>query len=480
MDKNFRYIKIIITVCIVHLLLGLDINIISVSLPSIAKHFQVNSGEVSRIMWVYFLVLTCFLIIFGKLGDVKGYRRIYSAGIIIFTAGSALCGASGNLNLLIVFRIIQATGGAVLFALTPAIISHFLPAEIQGKVFGINYAFVAIGGVIGRGLSGFLIQNFGWNYIFLINIPTGITALVFCYLYIPAIQKKSDTIYFDTGGSLLIFSSLFFLLYAINTGQEIGWTSTLILSFFSAALILMVVFIYRELKIQEPLFDLRILKNKNLSLSLLSFLIIYILTNGMIFLFPFYLQWGKGISTEQTGLLMILPSIMQIGAGIFSGYLSDKIRSSIVCAAGMLLTVLSYFIFLFLDETSGNGYIALSLIIFGIAIGTFIPSNTKSIMSYAKQTKKGSVSGLMITVIRAGSALGVCIFGTVLSGMIPQKNPLIENVSMDSIEKGFNVSFLFGFVIAIIGMVLFSFNLKEKDFRNRERQVSMNSDVTDG
>ena len=183
-DKSRRF-WFILSLSLVHLLLGLDINIVSVSLPTIAEHFGVNAGVVSRVVWIYFLILTCFLMGFGKLGDLKGFKKIYLAGISIFTISSFLCGISFDFNALVAFRVLQSIGGAVLFALTPAIISTHIPTEIQGKVFGINYSFVALGGIIGRGLSGYLLDEFGWNSIFFINIPIGIIALIIGMLFIP-------------------------------------------------------------------------------------------------------------------------------------------------------------------------------------------------------------------------------------------------------------------------------------------------------
>ncbi|MCX6163458.1 MAG: MFS transporter, partial [Ignavibacteriae bacterium] len=200
-DKSRRF-WFILSLSLVHLLLGLDINIVSVSLPTIAEHFGVNAGVASRVVWIYFLILTCFLLGFGKLGDLKGFRKLYLIGISVFTLGSLLSALSFNFNTLVIFRVIQALGGAVLFALTPALIVAYLPLEIRGKVFGINYAFTALGGIIGRGLSGYLIESFGWNSIFMINIPIGILAVIIGLMFIPKAQLLNQSSKYDLKGSI--------------------------------------------------------------------------------------------------------------------------------------------------------------------------------------------------------------------------------------------------------------------------------------
>lgn len=445
---------VIITLCVVHFILGLDINIVNISLPSLASQFNVNAGKVTMIVWVYFLVLTGFLMTFGKLGDLKGYKKIYTAGIIIFTAGSFLCGLANDFSMLIIFRVIQATGGAVLFALTPAIISSYVPASYSGKAFGINYMFTALGGVVGRGLSGYIIQMFGWNSIFFLNVPAGLIALILVIYFIPSKQITSTEKKFDIAGSALIFISLFSLLYALNIAPEQGWTSGIIISCFSVSVIFLVLFIFRESKINYALFDLSLLKNRQLILSIFAFMLVYIITNGIIFIFPFYLQWSRNISKEETGLIMLIPSVMQIISGYLSGHFSDKRGSRDVCIAGIIITVISFGFFLFLDSNSPMPLIIASVVLYGFSIGLFIPSNTNRVMLFAGDGKKGSVSSLMITVIRAGSAFGVSFFGVIFSAFVPQKNPVQEQVPVNIINTGFKYAFLFGLIVALTGLIV--------------------------
>jgi len=447
---------LILTVCLIHFLLGLDINIVSVSLPSVAEHFKINAGEVTRVVWVYFLVLTCFLLGFGKLGDLKGFRKMYLSGIGLFTIGSLLSALAFSFNSLIAFRIIQATGGALLFALTPAIISTYLPEEIRGRVFGINYSFTAFGGIVGRAASGFLISSFGWNSIFLINFPVGILALILGLKFLPKLQPESRTEKFDIAGSIIIFCVLFCALYVINTGQETGWFSGEIILFSLVSIIFLAVFIFRQMKIKNPLLNFSLMKNKEILFPLIAFSLVYIVTNGTIYIFPFFLQWIKSIPREEVGLLMAIPSVLQMVSGYISGRLSDTKNKKIICTTGLLLTIISFVFFVYLGPESGKLFIVSGLILYGIAIGVFIPSNTNNIMAQAPYGDKGSVSSVMVTVIRLGSALGVVLFGTVFSAYVPQKNPVQAGIPIDKIAEGFDITFLVGLVVCVITLLLFT------------------------
>lgn len=448
-----KYLVLIINLSLIHFLLGIDINIVSVTLPSIASHFNVAANVASRVIWVYLLVLTCFLLAFGKLGDIKGYRIIYFWGIFVFLIGTTLCYFAPDFNTLILFRIIQAFGSAVLFALTPAIIAAHIPVEIRGKVYGINYSFTALGGIIGRAASGFVVESFGWNSVFIISVPVGLVALYITYKYMTKTVLVKEKYKFDIIGTILIFSGLLSFLFAVNTVDDFGWTSYKIIGLFAASVILILTFIYRQFKIKFPLFNLRILKNRDISFSILSFIFVYIITNGMIYITPFFLQWVNGFPKKETGLLMAVPSLLQFFSGYISGYLSDKKNSKLVCTIGLVLIALSVIAYSIINPLTNIYILVLILSFYGFAIGFFIPSNTNKIMTSAPKEQKGIVSSFMTTSIRLGSAFGVVFFGAVFAFFVPQKNPVAAGIPVDTIISGFRYTFIFGFFVAVLGIL---------------------------
>ncbi len=441
---------ILAVVCLVHFFLGFDINITSISLSSISQYFNIPPEITSRIVWLYFLIVTCFLQIFGRIGDIKGYKNIYILGISIFSISSILCGLSQSFFELTLFRVLQAIGGAILFGLTPAIISKYFKDEITGKIFGINYSFVALGGVIGRFTSGLLIENFSWKAIFLVNIPIFITTFILGIFFIPREEVKNQgEKKFDLLGSFLIFSGLFGLLYFLNIVNTTDLHSYKIIFSLLLFLIFFPLFIYRELKISFPLLNLRLLRNFTLSKHLLIFLIIYIYTNGIIFISPFYLQNIFNYSVITVGFLMTITSIAQVFSGYISGHLADKINSRYILFSGMTLTFITFISFSLLNSNSNINTIIIVLGLYGISVGLSIPVNTKEVMRFAPQFSKGSVSGFMITIIRTGSALGICLFGILYSVFIESNFRNSEGNT-----NNYNYIFLAAAIISLVGVVI--------------------------
>lgn len=444
-DNGSNYLVFILS--IIHFLLGLDINIVSISLPSIATFFHTTPNNISAIVWVYFLIVTCFLLFFGKFGDEFGFRKIFLSGVAVFTIGSLLSALSPNVILLISSRVVQALGAAVLFALTPAIISAHIPEKVRGRAYGINYSFVAIGGVIGRSASGYLIENFGWQYIFLINIPVGIFALYMAYKLIPDEKPENIGKPFDYTGTLLIFITLLSLLFAINKVNEFGFTSPVILISIAVFIVFGFLFIRRQRRFSNPLFQLTLLKNKNLSIHFLLFVVIYIITNGTIFLFPFFLGSMKIYGAKEIGLMMTVPSLMQMFSGYISGKLSDYISSKKIMSAGLIILFVSYIFNLFLGAESSFAFIIIVMAVYGFAIGFSIPVNTNAVMAYSSTYNKGSLSSFMTTLVRTGSALGVCLYAAINNFFTPQ-------TSATNMIQAYRYTFIFGVIVIFTGLVL--------------------------
>ncbi|MCX6163457.1 MAG: MFS transporter, partial [Ignavibacteriae bacterium] len=243
-------------------------------------------------------------------------------------------------------------------------------------------------------------------------------------------------------------------------GQEYGWGSSIIIISALISKIFFTLFILNEVKTNKsnssisPILNFSVIKKKNISLPIFTFALIYIITNGMIYLFPFYLQWIRNLPKKEIGLLMAIPSLLQMFAGYLSGTLSDKKSIKIICSTGILLTIVSYITFSFLDSASNYYFVVFSIVLYGIAIGVFIPANTNRIMTFAPLDQKGSISSLMTTVIRLGSALGVASFAAIFSSFVPQKNPVQMGVPMDNILIGFKYTFIFGALICILALVI--------------------------
>ena len=452
--SNKNRSRLLISLCLIHFLLGLDINIVSVSCPSISSYFNINAGIVTRVIWIYFLVLTGLMLIFGRIGDIKGFRKIYTAGIIVFISGSALASIPLSFNFLIFSRVIQAVGAAVLFSLTPAVIALYFPEKSRGKIFGLNYSFTALGGIIGRAASGFIISEYGWNSIFYLNIPTGLISLYLIYRFLPDNLISDINNRFDIYSAVLVSSGLFLLMLFLNTGNQWGWTSSPVIFSFVLSVLFLSLFILRQIRSDSPVLDLKIFKNKNISYSVGAFVFIYIITNGMIYIVPFYLQWIKFISIKETGLLMAVPSVMQVIFGFLSGKFSDENSIKKICSAGIIFIMVSLIFHIFLSASSPVYFIIFTLAFYGASVGFFIPANTNNIMSGAPSQSRGSVSGFMTTSIRLGSSFGALLFSSVFVFFVPVADPVKSGVSSDLMLDGFRWVFITGIISAVAALIL--------------------------
>lgn len=452
--KNER--SLIILFCTIHFVLGLDINTVSVSMPAIAEYFKATPGEASRVIWIYFVVLTSLLLTFGKVGDLKGFRNLYTSGIGIFTTGAILSTFAENLNLLIVFRIFQAIGASILFSLTPALISHSFLKSKTGRVFGLNYAFTALGGIVGRVFSGYIIEWFSWRGVFMFSIPFGLAGLVPAIIFIKNETEKSSNTKFDFVGALLTFIFLFSLLSTINLLYNIYYDTPQILILVFICFISIGLFIIIERKkslYATSLINWKLLKQKGLWSPIITFAYIYIITNGMIYITPFFLKYKWEYEPKLIGLVMALPSVFQMISGYYGGKFSDSFNIRKIGLIATVLLVFSIALHIVISNIQINILLVLTLCIYGTAIGLFIPANTNRIMSTAPRDSKGSISSLMTTTIRVGSAIGTALFAGIFSFLIPGSTNHLSEIPSDVLNWGFSLTFSVGLLIAIIATI---------------------------
>jgi len=448
--------SLIILFCSIHFVLGLDINTVSVSMPAIAEYFKVTPSEASRVIWIYFVVLTSLLVTFGKIGDLKGFKKLYMLGIGIFTIGALFNAIANELNLLILFRIFQAIGASILFSLTPALISHSFHQTGTGRVFGLNYAFTALGGIIGRVFSGYIIQWFSWRGVFLISIPFGIIGLILAIIFIKEKIGKSEKTKFDFIGALLIFIFLFSLLSSINVVYDAQQQFLQITMLVIVCLISGVLFIINERKksLQKTqLINWKLLKGKKLLSPIISFAYIYIITNGVIYITPFFLRYKWEYEPKLVGLVMAVPSVFQMISGYYGGRFSDYLNIRKICFVATVILTASLLFYIVISYIHNDILLGITLCIYGTAIGLFIPANTNRIMLSTPADSKGSVSSLMTTTIRIGSAIGTALFAGVFSLIIPKSTNQLLETPADLLNWGFSLTFLVGLLISLLAVI---------------------------
>lgn len=431
----------------------LDSYIVNISLPTIAERFNVTTAEVSWVVLIYLLVSTSTLLLFGKLGDRFGLRRVFFFGYLLFTLGSLLCGMAMSLEMLIMSRFVQGLGCAVILAIAFAIIPKFLPPEKTGWAFGIASTGAALGIAIGAPAGGFITGFLSWRWVFFVNVPFGLFAMYAVNKYIPgespARLKRPGRAGFDILGAALSFAGLALFIYALSTGWDSGWTSARILGSFGASFALLAIFFVRESRCAEPLLELELFKSFHFSAAVTSTLFAYMLLAGNSFLLPFYLEEAKNLPTQTVGLVIMIYSVIYMAVGPFAGRISDKIRPSTLCAFAMLSGALCSFVFAFTLHTPGLFPVIVFLVWIAFSFGFFISPNNNQIMRLAPAHKQGSASGVFNTINSLGLALGVCLFEALMSRTSPGGG---MSTFQSANLAGYKNAYVFGGIVCIIAL----------------------------
>lgn len=406
--------KAMFTVWIGIFMATLDGSIVNVALPTLTEYFRTDIITIEWVVMAYLLTITSLLLSLGRISDMIGRKTIFAGGLAIFTIGSGLCAISVSEGQLILYRVVQGIGAAMLMATGVAIITHAFPPRERGKAMGLIGTVVAIGSMAGPVTGGFLIENVGWQSIFYINIPVGIfgTAMALTVL------RKDETIRgqtFDIPGALTLFIGLIALLLALSWGQELGWFSGYIILLFILSILFFIIFILIENKTRHPVMELRHFRNRPFASANISALISFIAMFSVILLMPFFLQNELGYSPQEVGIVFLaVPLVMSVVAP-FSGWLSDRTNSFILSSIGVGIASVSILWLGFLSSSSGSIDVVLRLAILGLGMGLFQAPNNSIIMGSLPKEQLGIAAGTLGTMRNMGMVIGVAVSGAVFS-----------------------------------------------------------------
>jgi DHA2 family metal-tetracycline-proton antiporter-like MFS transporter len=448
-----KHYCIIITVSLAVFITNLDMSIVNIALPTLAKDFNVDTGVVSRILITYLLAYCGLLLPFGSLSDIKGTVKIFKLGLVVFTVSSLLCGISSNINMLIIFRFIQGIGGSMLLSTFGSIIIQYLPPEGMGRVFGLMSIFGGGSIAIGAPLGGFIIRYLPWHWLFFINIPIGIIALILASLNLDSKEKPAKEQTFDLKGSILSFSGLILFLYALNSGGERGWTSPFIIGSFMLAFIFLICFVIIEKNHKNPLLDINLFRNIYFSLGLLANLIACIILDGSNFIFPFYFELVRGFTSDKAGLLLMLFPILIVFVGPVAGFLSDRIDPRIMSTGGMVFIMIASFFILSFNSLTSLSFIIISFLIMGAGFALFFTTNPVVVLSHAPENREGIVNAINSFDIYLGSTLGICIFELIFSMSFSGNITNTGSVDGQNILRGLHNVFIFVSIISLTGVI---------------------------
>jgi EmrB/QacA subfamily drug resistance transporter len=426
----------------------LDGSIVNLALPVLTDFFKTDITTIEWVVMAYLLTITSLLLSLGRISDMIGRKIIFAGGLAVFTLGSGLCAFSTTEVQLILFRIFQGIGAAMLMATGIAIITHAFPPRERGKAMGLIGTVVSLGSMTGPVLGGFLIQRVGWQSIFYINIPVGIVGTIMA-LKVLHNDEKSKGQSFDIPGALTLFISLVSLLLALSEGQEKGWGSSFIIFLFVSSLVFFTIFVTIETRTKQPVLDLRHFKNKQFAAANISALISFMAMFSVILLMPFLLLKQLEYSPEKAGLVfMSVPLVMSVVSPI-SGWLSDRTNSHVLSSIGIGISTLSILSLSYLNGGSSFMDVALSLSFLGLGMGLFQPPNNSIIMGSLPKEQLGIAAGIMGTMRNMGMVIGVAISGAVFSNRY-----VFYGNNVNSFLPAFHDTFVVSAIICGIAVVV--------------------------
>ncbi len=480
--RRFAYKWIALSVTTIGALMAaIDSTIVILALPDMMVKLHADLIEMVWVIMAYILISTVFLLTFGRVADMLGRVRMYNLGFVVFTIGSALCGFSQSAFQLILFRLVQGSGAALMMVNSPAIITEVFPANERGRALGINGITWALGGIAGPLLGGVILAAASWRWIFYINVPIGIIGTIWGYRALHEMSKPRQGEKFDPLGAITFSLGLVSLLIALTLGIQYSWTSLPILSLFGLFVVMFIVFFAWERRTVNPVLDLSLFQNRVYNFSVLAAMLQSLAMFAVDFLIVFYLQGVRGYSPLTAALLLIPLPLVSAVVGPLSGILADHIGARIPATIGVLLqaTALAWFI-MRLSPVTPYWEIAVGLVLMGLGGGLFWSPNTSAAMNSAPLPRLGIASATLATLRQTGMVTSFALALAVAAGSLPSQvvmnlfvgtNVALGSQAMQAFIIGIQNAFL---VSAILCVVAAGFSFV-RGRENRRQQVPMDS-----
>ena len=467
---------------------GLDTRIVLIGLPTIAESLRT---DLETVLWVtqgYQFAITIGLLILGRLTDIVGRVKIYNLGFAIFTLGSGLCIFAQTGEQLIIFRIIQGVGSAMLIANAIALVTDATPAEELGFALGVNQIAFTLGAVLGLTVGGILIDTVGWREIFALNLPIGIFGTVWAHLRLREISQTEKHASIDFLGLGLFTTSLTSLLIVISL------TTMASISQFGAAVLYLIslitfgLFLYVELRVDTPLLDMQLFKIRLFSAGNISQLLWSLGLGSLSLTIILYFEIIRGFDALMAGLLFLPIDVAFVCSGPMSGRIADRYGNTrLLATLGMGIATIGYAALAFLlNATTPLEQVEIILIVIGLGTGIFASPNISSIMLAVPPHRRGVASAVRSTIFNIGIVVSVGLVAYIITTVMPYQlvsgiimggyttlTPSDSNNLMIGIERAFTVTA----IVSLIGMLPSSLRGPETSARTTESPKTINLDL---
>ncbi len=407
----------LVAVCLGTFMLLLDVTIVNVALPDIQTALHSSFSDLQWVVDAYALTLAAFLLTAGSLADNYGRRRMYLIGLVIFTAASALCGFATSTLVLQLSRALQGVGGAIMFAVSLALLADAFRGKDRGTAFGIWGAITGLAVAIGPLAGGLLTSGLSWRWIFFVNVPFGIAAVVISLLKV-AESRAPQASRPDWFGFALFTVALSSLVYGLIESSQKSFTDSLVLGCFALAVVLLIAFVILEMRIAHPMFDLTLFRLPTFSGGSVAAFGVSASIFAMLLYLVLYFQDILGYSALQTGLRLMVISGGILLTSTAAGRLSSKVPVRLLIGPGLILVGVGLLLMRGLNAGSGWTHLIPGMIVSGVGVGLLNPPLASTAVGVVRPPQAGMASGISSTFRQVGIATGIALLGTLFSSQV--------------------------------------------------------------
>ena len=431
---------------------GVDGSIVNVALPTIADYFHIDASTASWVTILYFMMMAGLLLTFGRMADVGHLKRVFIMGFALFTAGSLACGITPSFEVLLVSRTVQGIGAAMMGATAPMMIVKFLPPRNLALGMGVLTLACSGGFAVGPAIGGIITDVLGWHWIFLINVPIGIFAILFSLKVIPDDVHTGERANYDLRGTALLFVSIVSGVYALE-GMSHPESRMECIVTGSVCILFLVLFVMNSRRTEKPLLNLEMFRNWKVISLLTSFTLVNLTYMGILYLIPFYMTLVLGLSSSMCGLLLFMPPLITLVLALPVGRLCD-LYGRRPFAIGSAVSMLAYSIILALMRPDMGYVILLPIgVLMGLNWGLFGASATSRVIEILPDEDKAMGSSMMNFFIYMGSTVGTALFAAFFSIVGKTGGTPIDMLDVDVFMAGFTPAMVLACVLSAICVV---------------------------
>ncbi|RSN09568.1 MFS transporter [Nonomuraea sp. WAC 01424] len=407
-------------VSLASVLTGLGGSSINVALPEIARHTGADATAAGWILLGFQLTTTVLMVVFGRLADMFGRRRMYLLGLAVYTGAALSAGFAPGAWVIVALRVVQAVGAAMLLTNSAALVSDAFPRERLGEGMGVYVASFSIAGLIGPTLGGVLAANLGWRWVFWFNVPIGLICLAWGAVTLRRVEPAGRERGLDLPGSVLVLVTLGGLLLALSEFGRLGWGHPAVLAGLAAFAVGLPLFLARERRAAHPVVDLRLFHDRAFAFGTLASFLNAVARMGMVFLVALYFQAVRGDDPVQAGLKVLPLAVAAMIASATSGFVQRLTSARTLAVAGAATTTCGLLVLL-ATMSPDTPYVAVTagLVLIGLGSGVFLPSNTTAILDGLPSERLGIVNAMRLMLQNTGNVVGTGLVLSVITAPLP-------------------------------------------------------------